>query len=371
MYFLGFDAVSRFVGGSGTWTYDSQSRPTHFARSNGTGTAHGYEPDSDLQQVTHTFAAGSPLTAPLTYTRDKAGLILYRANPAAYDWTPTLGYARTYGAANALNQVASEAGVGLAFDGRGNMTSDGDWTFAYDMRNRLRGASKPGTTATYEYDGDDRRTKKTVNGVVTRMLWSGQDELAEADAAGNILRRYVPGASVDTPLATVTPAGTVTWLHADGQGSIINSSNSAGAAGTPVNYSPYGEMSGALPANVPFGYTGRYHDAETGLWYYRARYYHPRLGQFLQVDPIGTKDDPNLMLYVGADPVNNIDYTGNQTVVSLEGYALRGVEGIFFKHAYTRATDTRNGASIILRGGPSEGYTGNASKNEAMTGLGG
>ncbi len=210
--------------------------------------------------------------------------------------------------------MSSEAGVSLTFDVRGNMTSDGTWTFAYDQRNRLTSAIKAGTTATYDYDGDDRRTKKTVNGVVTRVVWSGDAELAEADSTGTILRRYVPGAAVDTPQAMVAAGGTVTWLHADGQGSIVNTSTSAGAAGTPITYSPYGELggSGALPSGLPFGYTGRYLDAETGLWFYRARYYHPRLGQFLQTDPIGTKDDPNLYLYVGADPVNHADPTGRQ-----------------------------------------------------------
>ena len=223
-----------------------------------------------------------------------------------------MAYARSYGPANPLNQVASEAGVSLAFDVRGNMTGDGTWTFGFDQRNRLVSATKPGTAATYDYDGDDRRTKKTVNGVVTRIVWSGEAELAEADAAGAILRRYVPGAAIDTPQAMIAAGGTVTWLHPDGQGSIVNTSTSAGAAGTPITYSPYGEIggTGALPSGLPFGYTGRYFDAETGLWYYRARYYHPRLGQFLQTDPIGTKDDPNLYLYVGGDPVNGTDPSG-------------------------------------------------------------
>ncbi|MFN4287535.1 MAG: RHS repeat-associated core domain-containing protein [Brevundimonas sp.] len=59
-----------------------------------------------------------------------------------------------------------------------------------------------------------------------------------------------------------------------------------------------------------FGYTGRQYDAETGLYQYRARYYHPRLGQFLSTDPIGTRDDPNLTLYVLGDPVNHTDPSG-------------------------------------------------------------
>ena len=34
-------------------------------------------------------------------------------------------------------------------------------------------------------------------------------------------------------------------------------------------------------------FTGRRFDAETELYYYRARYYEPKLGRFLQTDPIG------------------------------------------------------------------------------------
>ncbi|MFC3053157.1 RHS repeat-associated core domain-containing protein [Kordiimonas pumila] len=39
-------------------------------------------------------------------------------------------------------------------------------------------------------------------------------------------------------------------------------------------------------AGQPFRYTGRRYDAETDLYYYRARYYSPKLGRFLQTDPV-------------------------------------------------------------------------------------
>lgn len=57
--------------------------------------------------------------------------------------------------------------------------------------------------------------------------------------------------------------------------------------------------------------TGREWDKETGLYYYRARYFDPMDGKFISKDPIGFRgSDINLYQYVGADPINWTDPTG-------------------------------------------------------------
>jgi len=125
------------------------------------------------------------------------------------------------------------------------------------------------------------------------------------------LRRYVFGPGVDEPIVTIAVSGgtsTKSYNHQDGLGSIIALSTSSGAVSDKYTYGLYGETA-SLTGNT-FRYSGRRLDAETGLYYYRARYYSPKIGRFLQNDPIGTNGGINLYAYVGNDPLNAADPSG-------------------------------------------------------------
>src|ERR1035441_5370837 len=64
-----------------------------------------------------------------------------------------------------------------------------------------------------------------------------------------------------------------------------------------------------------YTYSGREWDRETGLYYYRARYYDPMEGRFVSKDPISfAGGDVNLYGYVKNNPINFIDPKGLNTV---------------------------------------------------------
>ena len=109
------------------------------------------------------------------------------------------------------------------------------------------------------------------------------------------------------------------YYHFDGLGSVVALTDSAGSTAEQYTYNVYGAVlirdadGKPLPVSLlanPYFFTARRFDTETGLYYYRARYYDPYLGRFLQVDAIGYDDGMNLYAYVGNSPVVLVDPLG-------------------------------------------------------------
>jgi len=84
----------------------------------------------------------------------------------------------------------------------------------------------------------------------------------------------------------------------------------------------------------PYQFTGRQYDSETGLYYYRARYYNVEIGRFIQPDPIGYNDGMNMYVYVGNNPVVYTDPMGlsfsiGRAVESLGSFGIGFCESVY------------------------------------------
>lgn len=160
--------------------------------------------------------------------------------------------------------------------------------------------------ARFAYDPLGRRVEKVAAGVTTTYTYDGEDVLR--DVAGSSTLKYVYGPGIDEPLAQEDGAGVLSYFHADGLGSIVKTTNSAGAVIASRQYDAFGDLE--LGTTNGFSFTGREWDSEMGLYYHRARYYDPKIGRFLSEDPIRFNGGINFYAYVSNNPVNSKDPFG-------------------------------------------------------------
>ena len=222
----------------------------------------------------------------------------------------------------------------LGYDENGNLTSKieqgaaGNVTlYTWDSRNRLASISSPGVDATFAYDALGRRVTKTVNGQRVDYIYDGLQAIGEVTAGQQI--GLLTGLGLDEVIARYSQLGGRYYLT-DALNTVIAQTRADWSVQNFYVYSPYGEASpiGQDEGN-PIQYTARENDG-TGLYYYRARYYDPKIGRFITEDPIAANSGTsqlNLYAYLGNDPAGATDPLGlfERRQASLAGLGLLSV----------------------------------------------
>ena len=279
-----------------------------------------YSYDGFNRLTSATATSGSYSGATLSWSYDRYGNRVSQSASGSNS-TPVYQSTYTFGA----HQV-----VGFCYDATGNLLDQttcpapgSTHQYKYDAEGRL--IATAGTT--YEYDASGaRRAKDNSSGTPTTLyIHDGQgNQIAELNASRVL--QHVNVFSGQHLIGTWNPAaGKVYYAYSDWLGTKRYEADGAGTYVNSWTSLPFGDNETALgtgPDATEHHFTGKEHDVESGLDYFKARYYQSQTGRWLLPDwsetpvpvPYASFTNPqslNLYTYVGNNPVNAVDADGH------------------------------------------------------------
>ena len=341
-------------------TYDPRGLPTKMSYANGVVTDITYTEGPGRIKTQKTINARGEIYEDLTYTYDMMGLLLagddstpggrghrsYMFDPlyqlkACTATIENSSATQQYEYFNHLNITRfdeaesmfyyddplhpdringlSIAGTGrqnLSYDANGNLLALPQKAFVYNEKNELvRFTSTEGVVADYGYDHHGMRVSKTVrdnHGSSAQTFFVGLDVEIRNSFPAYFVR-------LGDRRVGIIYHGRTSFVHTDYTGSTSFFTDIGGLKIAAIAYRPFGNLnqsSGVIDFRTfsihPF-------DQESGLYYLKRRYYAPDIARFLTPDPLALYQPQKLLgrpkalhpyIFVGNDPLNNIDYNG-------------------------------------------------------------
>jgi RHS repeat-associated protein len=315
-----YDSADRLTGLTrGTlavaMTYDDANRRTTLTTPSGIVIEYEYDGADQLTSIV--YKQGGTSLGNLTYGYDNAGRRIELGGTWARTGLPQPVTGVVFDAANRLTAWGTET---RQYDLNGSLASDGLTSYMWDSRRRLASTSGV-SSASFVYDPLGRRVGATSGGSTTDYLYDGLNSAAEIGPSQTTFLLAAIG--LDEWLARVTPAGLESFLR-DGLGSTVAKADATGALVRQYTYEPFGATVGPSNNQEAQKFTGREED-NGNLYYFRARYYRPTEARFMAEDALEHYPETNLYAYVGNQPIDFIDLTGEAAQGSSSANGMGGL----------------------------------------------
>ena len=236
--------------------------------------------------------------------------------------------------ANHLNQYTSILRASVSpcetntptYDADGNLTSHTPFAYSYDSASRLISVSSNDThLATYAYDAQGRRVRKTTPAATTTFFYDAWNLIEERivytnDATSTI--HYYWGKDLSGSLQGAGGIGGLLYLKIDGSiyiplcdanGNITKYLDANGNVVASYTYDAFGNLlqqTGDLADIFSFCSSTKYYEAESWLYCYGKRFYSPSLRRWLTRDPVEEQGGVNLYAFCGNGATYQVDAKG-------------------------------------------------------------